>query len=169
MNLIRKIAGNITLLAISILLLGVNAIAQIVLPAHKQKGNMISIIFSFLIEVTEEIFVFERSILSRSWMLQQNFIKRGLVIAAAFFFLLSSFEWVVADQKPLLSNVLETVQTVQEQPIVSVKNDHQNKSLSSTGDEDQIADYRDGEQKKYSYHSILLPQKRYLINRSFLI
>ena len=168
MDIIKKIIRNSWLLAISILLVGYDSIRKIIFPCRHRKGNMLSVLFSFLVEVTGKVLVFEKAILNKSWLQQQGFVKRGLVMAAAFFFLITSFEWTVTKNQPTVSNKVHAVH-MHEKVKGSVTVNNQTIATLFTPSQTALTKETIAERVQPYDNPYPIPQKRYLVNRVLLI
>lgn len=95
LNKAKKILIGALILLINIVLMGYQMIRQIVLPGRNRKGNVLSSLFLFFVDLAEKVFAFEQNILHSSWLLKNRFAKQALIIATGFLFLVSSVEWTV--------------------------------------------------------------------------
>lgn len=168
MDVIIKIIPNSWLLAISVLLTGYDSVKKIIPPCRHRKGNILSLLFSFLVEVTEKVLVFEKTILNKSLLLRHTFVKRGLVIAAVFFFLISSLEWVVTNKQPVASNKVSVAHVHEKSKRLEIAND-QNASIPSVIIQMTLTFETIGKQEEPYFYSNKVPYKRYLVNCVLLI
>lgn len=168
MKFIRKIVVNILLLTVNVLLIGLDSVKKITLPKLHRKGNILSVIFSFLVEVTDEVLVFEKAILNKSVLLRHTFVKRGLVIAAAFFFLISSFEWVVTNKQPVVSNEVYATRIKEKIKGLEIANE-QNAYIPFVTKQATLTRETGGKQEESYDHSYFIPYKQYLVNCVLLI
>lgn len=93
MHEIKKIIHKVCLLIIDILLFGYKTGKQIILPARRKKGNLLSSLFIFFVGIIERIGSFEHGVFRMAILLRQKYIKQSLLIVAGLLFLLSSVEW----------------------------------------------------------------------------
>lgn len=90
---IKKIASKILIFILDISLFSYSVAKQIVLPAKRKKGNLLSSLFIFFVGILERLDSFEYGVFRMANILRQKYIKQTLLIIAAILFLLSSFEW----------------------------------------------------------------------------
>ena len=100
MNELRKIAYKVILLIWDVLVFTYQIVRKIILPNRRRKGNILSSLLSLFVGLMERILSFEKSILRQPVVFTHKYVRQALVIAAAFLFLISSFEWTV-DQHPV--------------------------------------------------------------------
>jgi hypothetical protein len=95
MNELRKIAYKVLLLIWDILVFAYQIVRKIILPNRRRKGNVLSSLLTFAVGLLERIVSFEKSLLRQPVVFTHKYVRQALVIAAAFLFLISSFEWTV--------------------------------------------------------------------------
>jgi hypothetical protein len=95
MKEVQKIAEKVLVLILDILLFTWQIIRRVLLPTRSRKGNVLCSLLTFFVGLLERIVAFEKSILQRPVIFTHKYVKRGLIIAVGFLFLLSSFEWTV--------------------------------------------------------------------------
>ena len=93
MNEIKKIIHKVYLLIIDIFFFGYKTATQIILPARRKKGNLLSTLFIFFIGIIERLDGFEHGVFSMACLLRKRYVKRSLLIVAGLLFVLSSIEW----------------------------------------------------------------------------
>ena len=93
MNEIKKIINKVYLLIIDIFFFGYKTARQIILPARRKRGNLLSSLFIFFVGIIERIGSFEHGVFRMASLLRQKYIKQSLLIVAGLLFLLSSVEW----------------------------------------------------------------------------
>lgn len=93
MNEIKKILHKVYLLIIDIFFFGYKTARQIILPARRKRGNLLSSLFIFFVGIIERIGSFEHGVFRMASLLRHKYIKQSLLIVAGLLFLLSSVEW----------------------------------------------------------------------------
>ena len=101
MHLVKKIASKVFILLIEIILLIITTAGKVILPNKKRKGNILSSLFIFFIGVIEILNRFEIGLFQVAKLFRQKHVKQAIVIASAFLFLLTTFEWVPAKEVQL--------------------------------------------------------------------
>lgn len=95
-NKTKIVLYKVSNLAIDILLLLYKILRQIVLPGRRRKGNLLSSLFLFFIELAKRVIHFKHSITVSPWSYGRKYIQQGMLIATWLLFILSSFEWSAA-------------------------------------------------------------------------
>lgn len=95
MKEVQKIAQRLLILLMDIGVFTCHIVRKIILPNRRRKGNILSSLLTFFVGLLERIVSFEKSILQRPVVFTHKYVKKGLIIAAGFLFLLSSFEWTI--------------------------------------------------------------------------
>lgn len=79
---------------LSVLLLSLKTVRQVILPNKYRKGNLLSTLFSFSVGLLGLFIDLEKDIFRIARIFKHRYVKRILLIAAVFLFLLSSVEWI---------------------------------------------------------------------------
>ena len=90
---LKYFLNTVFLFLFDIILLAIGVIKQIVLPNRRRKGNILNSILVFFIGLVEILNHFEYGIFQMSKVFKHRYVRQGVIIATAFLFLLSSFEW----------------------------------------------------------------------------
>src|SRR5579863_10056152 len=104
MKEVQKIAQNVLILLLDILLFTWQVIRRVLLPTRSRKGNVLSSLLTFFVGLLERIVSFEKSILERPVVFTHKYVKQGLIIAVGFLFLLFSFEWAIGTTTDTAAN-----------------------------------------------------------------
>src|SRR5579863_6959552 len=104
MKEVQKIAQNVLILLLDILLFTWQVIRRVLLPTRSRKGNVLSSLLNFFVGLLERVVSFEKSILERPVVFTHKYVKQGLIIAVGFLFLLSSFEWTIGTPTEMAPN-----------------------------------------------------------------
>jgi hypothetical protein len=114
MKEIQKIAQKVLLLLLDILIFTWQVVRRVLLPTRSRKGNVLSSLLTFFVGLLERIVSFEKSILQRPVVFTHKYVKRALIIAVGFLFLLSSIEWTIGPSPdPVMNGSREMVACVQ--------------------------------------------------------
>jgi hypothetical protein len=114
MNELKKITNKVILLIWDILIFTHQIVRKIILPNRRRKGNLLSSLLTFFVGLLDRIVSFESSLLRQPIVFSHKYVRQGLIIAVAFLFLLSSFEWTVG--QPSIAPVNETQAIAADQP-----------------------------------------------------
>lgn len=93
MSGIKKLISKVLGLFVDIFLLGYKTGRQIIFPGKRKKGNLLSSLFIFFVDLIERVGSFEHGLFRMTNLLRQKYIKQSLLIVAGLLFLLSSIEW----------------------------------------------------------------------------
>jgi len=118
MNELRKIAYKVLLLIWDILVFAYQIVKKIILPNRRRKGNVLSSLLTFAVGLLERIISFEKSLLRQPVVFTHKYVRQGSIIAVAFLFLLSSFEWTVGQSS--MAPVNETQAITADRPAPDV-------------------------------------------------
>jgi hypothetical protein len=99
-----KISQKVLLLLLDIFVLAWQVVRRVILPTLSRKGNVLSSLLTFFVELLERIVFFEKSILQRPVVFTHKYVRQGLVIAVGFLFLLSSIEWTIRPSADAMGN-----------------------------------------------------------------
>lgn len=91
---LRPVGIKIFQLAVDILLLAWQILRKVALPTRRRKGNVLLSLHDFYVGVVERVAFFERGVLPRSAVFDNRYVRKALLLASCFLFLLSSLEWM---------------------------------------------------------------------------
>jgi hypothetical protein len=111
MKEVRKIIHKIILLVTDILVFTYQIVREIILPTRRRKGNILSSVLAFFVGLVERVVSFENSLLQQPVVFSHKYVRKGLVIAVGFLFLLSSVEWTVGQTSDVAVNEAQAVVT----------------------------------------------------------
>ena len=92
MDHLKQISGKILKLVLNILLLTYRTIKQLVLPSKKVKGNVLSSLFVFFIDIVEQLGSFEHAAFSMRAVFKHKYTRQAVLLFSILLCLLSSFE-----------------------------------------------------------------------------
>jgi hypothetical protein len=81
---VKKITQKVLILLLDILILTRQVVRRVILPARSRKGNLLSSLLTFFVELLERIVSFEKSLLQRPVVFTHKYVRQGLIIAVGF-------------------------------------------------------------------------------------
>jgi hypothetical protein len=129
MQPVKKIACKVSILLLEIILLVITTAGDLILPGKKRKGNILSSLFDFFVGSIEILNRFEIGLFQVAKIFRQKHVKQAIVIASAFLFLLTTFEWAPVVDQGLSYIGFKTEAPVADTPIA--KNSERSKATNT--------------------------------------
>ncbi|HZI69416.1 MAG: hypothetical protein ACTHK8_02190 [Ginsengibacter sp.] len=130
MQPVKKIACKVSILLLEIILLVITTAGDLILPGKKRKGNILSSLFDFFVGSIEILNRFEIGLFQVAKIFRQKHVKQAIVIASAFLFLLTTFEWAPVVDQGLSYTGFKTEVPVADTPIA--KNSERSKATNTS-------------------------------------